>query len=145
MHATASRCRIWHWWEDRQAPGRAADPQEVFKAIFEDGRVGIGAFEIFADYPSPDSFLAGFTCAESDGLSNYCDPDLDAMVAKARDLAAADPAASAGAWATVDRKVIDLALWAPVLNEGNDFVSARLGDYQFSPAWGFLLDQAWVQ
>jgi YVTN family beta-propeller protein len=123
----------------------ATSGEDVYKAIFEDRRVQIGGFEIFADYPSPDSFLQGFTCAESDGLSNYCDPALDALVARARDLQATDPAAAADAWAAVDRMATDLALWAPVLNEGSDFVSARLGGYQFNPAWGILLDQAWVR
>jgi YVTN family beta-propeller protein len=117
----------------------------VYQATFIDKRVMLGAFEFSADYPSADSFLAGFTCAESDGLSNYCDAGLDALVAKARALASSDPAAAADAWAAVDRKVVDLALWVPVLNEGSEFVSARLGDYQFNPAWGILLDQAWVQ
>jgi hypothetical protein len=32
-----------------------------------------------------------------------------------------------------------------MLNEGSDFVSARLGNYQFHPNWGILLDQVWVQ
>jgi len=45
----------------------------------------------------------------------------------------------------VDRKVTDLAFWAPLVNEGTRFVSARLGNYQFHPQWGILLDQAWVQ
>jgi hypothetical protein len=26
-----------------------------------------------------------------------------------------------------------------------DLVSQRLGDYQFNPAWGFLVDQSWVR
>jgi hypothetical protein len=26
-----------------------------------------------------------------------------------------------------------------------DLVSKRLGDYQFNPVWGFLVDQSWVR
>jgi hypothetical protein len=48
-------------------------------------------------------------------------------------------------WAEVDRTVTDQALWATLVNEGSDFVSARLGNYQFNPGLFVLLDQAWVQ
>ena len=122
-----------------------ADGQEVFKAIFEDKKVQIGAFEIIQDYPGPDTYLAGFTCAESDGLSNYCDPSLDALVKRARALQQTDAAGAADTWAAADRKVTDLALWVPMVNEGSDFVSARLGNYQYNLSYDILLDQAWVK
>ena len=47
--------------------------------------------------------------------------------------------------AELDRKLVDLALWAPLYNEGSDFVAARVGNYQFHPAYGALIDQMWVQ
>jgi peptide/nickel transport system substrate-binding protein len=105
----------------------------------------MGGFEFGPDFPAPDTFLAAFTCKDGDGESNYCGADLDALVAAARDLQASDPAAANAKWAEVDRAVTDLALWATLVNEGSDFVSARLGNYQFNPAIGTLLDQAWVQ
>jgi hypothetical protein len=37
-----------------------------------------------------------------------------------------------------------LALWAPLYNAGGDFVSARVGNYQFSPTGEVLYDQMWV-
>ena len=40
---------------------------------------------------------------------------------------------------------VDLALWAPLYNAGGDFVSARVGNYQFSPIGWALFDQMWVQ
>jgi YVTN family beta-propeller protein len=121
------------------------DGREVFKAVFEEKRVQLGAFEFSQDYPAADSFLGGFTCDESDGLSNYCDPALDELVRQARDLQASDPSAAAPKWAEVERKVVDLALWCPLVNEGSNFVSARFGNYQFSLSYGVLLDQAWVK
>ena len=85
------------------------------------------------------------TCAGSDGLSNYCDPALDALIAEARDLQTTDQAAAVAKWAEVDRAVVDLALWAPLYNAGTEFVSARVGNFQFHPAYFVLLDQLWVQ
>jgi peptide/nickel transport system substrate-binding protein len=123
----------------------ATEGAQVFKAIYEDQRVQMGAFEIIQDFPAPDAFLAGFTCDESDGFSNYCDPALDALVRQARDLQTTDASAAAQKWAEVDRKVTDLALWCPIVNEGSDFVSARLRNYQFNLSYGILLDQVWVK
>jgi YVTN family beta-propeller protein len=122
----------------------ATDSSQVFKAI-GDKRVQMGAFEYFQDYPAADTFLGGFTCNESDGLSNYCDPSLDQLVREARDLQTTDPAAAEQKWAEVDRKVTDLALWCTLVNEGSYFVSARLANSQYDASYGILLDQAWVK
>ena len=123
----------------------ATDGREVFKAVFQDHRVQMGAFEFIQDYPAANAFLGGFTCDEGDGLSLYCDPAFDELVHQARDLQASDPSAAAPKWAEVERKVVDLALWCPLVNEGSDFVSARFGNYQASLSYGVLLDQAWVK
>jgi peptide/nickel transport system substrate-binding protein len=123
----------------------ATEGPQVFKAVFEDRRVQMGAFEFIQDYPAPDTFLAGFTCDESDGLSNYCDPSLDELVRQARDLQSTDASAAAQKWAEVDRKVSDLVLWCTLVNEGSDFVSARVRNYQFNLSYGILLDQVWVK
>jgi peptide/nickel transport system substrate-binding protein len=119
--------------------------EQVFKAVFLDKRVQMGGFEFGPDFPAPDTFLGAFACEPGDGQANYCGADLDALIAAARDLQATDPVAANEKWAEVDRTVTDLALWATVVNEGGDFVSARLGNYQFNPAFGIMLDQAWVQ
>jgi ABC-type transport system substrate-binding protein len=66
-------------------------------------------------------------------------------MADAAELQTTDAAAAAEAWAAIDRDVTDLALWAPLVNQGTDFVSARVGNYQFHPAYLVLLDQLWVQ
>ncbi|MDP9317669.1 MAG: ABC transporter substrate-binding protein [Actinomycetota bacterium] len=119
--------------------------REVFQAIYVDKTVQMGLFEYLADYPGATSFMTGFTCGSDESVTFFCDPALDAMVSTARDLQTTDAAAAAAQWAEVDRKVTDLALWAPLVNEGTRFVSARLGNYQFHPQWGVLLDQVWVQ
>lgn len=123
----------------------ATKGSEVFQAVFVDKRVQIGAFEFTPDYVAPNGMLGQFTCESVDNITNYCDPALDAMVNEARDLQTTDAAAASQRWAAIDRKVTDQALWAPMLNEGSSFVSARVGNYQFHPNWGILLDQVWVQ
>jgi ABC-type transport system substrate-binding protein len=89
--------------------------------------------------------MSGFTCDAADGLTNYCDAAFDNLLNRARDLQATDPAAASRKWAEVDRTATDLALWCPLINEGSQFVSERVGNYQYSVSYSMLLDQAWVQ
>jgi peptide/nickel transport system substrate-binding protein len=121
------------------------DDAEVFRAVFEEGRVQIGVFEWFGDSLAPSGFISAFTCEGSAGLTNYCDRALDGRMNEAAELQTTDAAAAAEAWAEIDREVTDLALWAPLVNQGTDFMSARVGNYQFHPAYLVLLDQLWVQ
>jgi peptide/nickel transport system substrate-binding protein len=122
----------------------ATDDETVFGALFE-GRIGIGVFEWIPDVVAPATFLAGFTCDETHDVPRVCDEELDALVAEARALQATDAAAATAKWAEVDRYVVDQAFWAPLFNDGADFVSARVGNYQFHPAYFVLLDQLWVE
>ena len=66
-------------------------------------------------------------------------------MSQADQLQVSDPQAAAQVWAEVDREITDLALWVPLVSlRFADFTSARLGNYQYSPA-GILLDQLWVR
>jgi ABC-type transport system substrate-binding protein len=123
----------------------ATNGRDVFKAIFIDKRVQIGGFEYAPDFPAPDTFLGQFACDRDDDPTFACDKDLDAAIKSVEDLETTDVAAANQKWAEVDRMVTDLAFWAPLLNEGSDFVSARLGNYQSNIAVGFLADEAWVK
>lgn len=98
------------------------------------------------DYVAPSTFLGMFTCGgDWASIINYCDADFDAAFDHALDLQATDPAAALAEWAALDRSGVKLALLAPMYNAGADFVSARVGNYQFSPAYEILFDQMWVQ
>jgi peptide/nickel transport system substrate-binding protein len=109
------------------------------------GIIAIGPVGWAPDYLAPSIFFSIFTCDGSNELINFCDETFDAAYKKALDLQATDPAAAWKAWADVDRMAVDLALWVPLYNAGGDFVSARVGNYQFSPTGSVLFDQMWVQ
>jgi len=108
------------------------------------------------DYNSASNFLnTAFGCAgyheastASPNLSAFCDPAIEAQTTKALGLQATDPAGANKLWAQVDRATTDAAPAVELFVANKlDFVSARVGNYQFSPSvvGRFLIDQAWVQ
>jgi hypothetical protein len=117
---------------------------------FEHYEEAYGGIQIFPigwgpDYLAPSIFFSPFTCADSVAPLNFCDKEFDRAFKKALDLQAGDPSAAWALWADLDRRAVDLGLWAPLYNVGSDFVSARVGNYQFSPTGSVLFDQMWVQ
>jgi peptide/nickel transport system substrate-binding protein len=118
-------------------------------------RVQAGFYGWGADYPAPGGFLqALFGCADftpaspetTTNVSEFCDPEVDAALAHAFDVQATDPPSATALFAGVERKILSRAPVVPLLNVRTvDLVSTRLGNYQFNPQYGFLLDQAWVR
>jgi peptide/nickel transport system substrate-binding protein len=100
-----------------------------------------------ADYPAPSAYLPQFFgCAG--GLSNgyVCDRRLERLMARATRLQLSDPGRADAAWARVDRRITDQALWVPTAKVSPpELVSRRLRNYQFHPVWGFIADQAWLR
>ena len=96
------------------------------------------------DWVTPGNFLQLLKCGGDPHINN-CDTEFDAHYDRALELQATDPAAALAEWAIVDRLGVDLAALAPMYNEGADFVSARVGNYQYSPTGQILFDQMWVQ
>lgn len=106
------------------------------------------------DYPAPSNIIQTWLSCdsfrpESDLNANragFCDPSVDAGIERALALETSDPDAAKRIWAQLDRKIVDQAPWLPTLNLNTiDFVSDRVGNYQFHPQWGLLLDQLWVK
>ena len=49
-------------------------------------------------------------------------------------------------WGAVDREVVDRAAAIPLFNpKAIEVVSRRVGNAQYNPQWGLLLDQLWVR
>ncbi|GAA0768649.1 ABC transporter substrate-binding protein [Ideonella azotifigens] len=117
-------------------------------------KVQISYSNWYQDYPAPSNFLnVLFSCGSfhegsdaSINISGLCDKGLDADLNKAMSVGVTDPAAAAKLWAAIDRKVTDLAPVAVMFNPKQlDFVSKRVGGYQFSGQFYFLWNQAWVR
>ncbi len=107
-----------------------------------------------ADYPAAgDIIKTWLSCGsyrpDSDANNNraaFCDPKTEAAIGRALSLEASDPPAANRAWALVDQKITDQAPWLPTVNlQEMDYVSQRVGNYEFHPQWGLLLDQLWVK
>ena len=118
-------------------------------------RAQIGYITWQSDYPSAFSFLKEeFGCAafvpgnpaRTAFPSELCDRSLDAEMDHASAVQAVDPAAANLLWQRIEREILSLAPVVPTYNPRVvDFVSERVGNYQYNPQWGVLLDQLWVK
>jgi peptide/nickel transport system substrate-binding protein len=109
----------------------------------------------FQDYPAASDFINNqFACSSftprstaNINFSEYCDHAVDAGISKAFALEAAGNQTAANTeWASLDRQITNAAPWVPLFTPKLvDFVSKRVGNYQFNPLWYFLVDQAWVR
>jgi YVTN family beta-propeller protein len=113
----------------------------------------IGLIGWTADYPAPSEFsVPQLSCrsfsprsSQNGNLAEFCDPKIDAEIRRALSAQASDPQAARALWAQVDRKTVDQAPHVPLTNpRGIDLVSPRVGNYQYNPQWGALIDQLWV-
>jgi YVTN family beta-propeller protein len=122
---------------------------EVEDGIWNYKRIQAGAHTWFADYPAASDFAPLFSCRSRVAPNNpaqFCDPAVERTIARARELEPVDPRAANGLWARIDRMVTDRAPYVPLLNPRRvEYVSARVGNYQFNPQLGTLFDQLWVR
>jgi len=129
------------------------DPVGYYTKIVDSReRAQAGYYTWVADYPSAADFIppqlscAAFVPAsdQNGNMSEFCDPAIDMQIARAA--AEQDPAVETVLWQRVERSILARAPVVPAYNRSHvDFVSKRLGNYQYNPQWGLLLDQAWVK
>jgi YVTN family beta-propeller protein len=114
----------------------------------------IGTSEWISDYPAPSGFFnAILTCAsflpknpQNSNAAEFCDPRIDRQINKALIEQATNPDAARRLWESVDRQTVDQAPWVPLVNPKSvDVLSKRVGNYQYSPPLGMLIDQLWVR
>ncbi len=106
-----------------------------------------------ADYPSASDWITLLlSCAawhpptQLNNESEFCDPTIDRLATQATQLQITSPAAADRLWAHADRLITNLAPWIPTVTQTEtDLVSQRVGDYQYVPTIGALLDQLWVR
>ena len=99
------------------------------------------------DYPSAaEAYSLWLAC---DGVYNwgwFCDRKLDAEAQRAEAARLGSPKRSGALWARLDRRLVNRAVWAPLVSQGIiDLVSKRLRNFEFSPVYHFLPAQASVR
>jgi len=101
----------------------------------------------------PGAWLQHFSCAafrpgNPNNLNGpeFCDPAIDRRMRGAQAKQLSDPTGSRARWQRVDRELTDAAPWVPlVVTKDVNFLSKRVGNYQYSPQMGMLIDQLWVR
>jgi peptide/nickel transport system substrate-binding protein len=112
-------------------------------------RPQIGLDGWLADYPEPAGFLNALISCNGyvshrgiPNLSRFCDRSIDAAIERAR---AAGPEAGA-AWPRIERRIAKRAPVVPLTTRRwVEVTSKRVGNLQFHPLGGVLLDQVWVR
>jgi len=132
-----------------------ADENAYFNAVSDSRtRAQIGYVTWgFEGLSSPNFLRQLYGCADfvpgspaNSNLSGFCDPSIDAQMARAAAVQIQDPPAGAVLWQQVDRSLLAQAPAVPTyVPRDVDFVSKRVGNYQHSPQFGVLLDQLWVR
>jgi YVTN family beta-propeller protein len=108
------------------------------------------------NYPAASQFLDGtyrYSCqsfvpnsTSNTNLEEFCDPQFDAAVRSAVAAEAAGSPTSSQLWANADKQLTDQAPDVDLVNPSTtDFVSRRVGNYQYNPQLGVILDQLWVR
>jgi YVTN family beta-propeller protein len=79
-------------------------------------------------------------------LSEFCDPRLDSQINGALAAESNNSPQAAALWGQADRTVTDQAPVVPLATPSQiDFVSSRVGNYQYSFQQNMLWDQLWVR
>jgi peptide/nickel transport system substrate-binding protein len=109
----------------------------------------VAGFPSAADFIPPQFSCAAFLPASpslNTNVSGFCDQSIDVQMRAAAAAQVQDPAAATTLWQEVDQALLAQAPVVPVYNRSNvDFVSKRVGNYQYNPQWGVLLAQLWVR
>jgi ABC-type transport system substrate-binding protein/DNA-binding SARP family transcriptional activator len=131
------------------------EAEDYYGMVTRSGKVQIGWTGWARDYSSAaDFFLPTVSCSAltttnywaGANWSRFCDPAIDRLIHRALNFQSNDPERADAAWAAVDRAVAAAAPIVPYANEISEtLVSRRIGNYQYSPQWGPLLDQLWVR
>ena len=117
-------------------------------------KVQISVSQWYQDYPAASNFLnVLFGCSSftegsdsSINIAGFCDEKVEAKMKEAFALAATDPEGANKIWTEVDRMVTDAAPAAPLFTPKHiDFVSKRLGNFQFNAQFYWMVTQSWVQ
>jgi peptide/nickel transport system substrate-binding protein len=118
-------------------------------------RMQTGYYGWGSDFPSESSFIKSqFACSSyvpaapfrTSDPSGFCNHSIDRLLDHASAVQALDPPASRALWQRAEREILALAPTVPTYNRQSvDLLAKRVGNYQFHPQWGTLVDQLWVR
>ena len=115
-------------------------------------RAQTGYYGWSSDFASEGGFLrplfacAGIAPGMGTNPSKFCSHSIDGQIDHASAVQAQDPPAAHALWRRIESELLAQAPTVPTYNRKNvDFVGKRVGNYQFHPQWGTLLDQLWVR
>jgi peptide/nickel transport system substrate-binding protein len=115
-------------------------------------QAGFGGWS--ADYFSPTGFYQNIlTClakrapaSNGAAVAGFCDPEIDREMVRAQALQASDPRRATLLWTKIDHEITDQAPWVAYMNPGwTQLLGEGVGNYQYHPQYGALLDQLWVR
>lgn len=117
-------------------------------------KVQISISSWYQDYPAASDFLhVLLSCASfhpgsdsSINIAGFCDKGIEAQMNAALTTEQTSMTQADAMWGQVDKAVMKQAPVAPLFTPKLiDFVSSRIGDYQFSKQFYMLVDQLWVK
>jgi peptide/nickel transport system substrate-binding protein len=117
-------------------------------------KVQISITQWYQDYPAASDFLyVLFGCESfhegsdsSVNISGFCDKEINDKMKKALELGVEDPDSANKMWAEIDKAVTDKAPAAALFTPKHlDFVSKRVGNFQFNSQYYWMVTQSWVQ
>jgi peptide/nickel transport system substrate-binding protein len=128
-----------------------SDPVKYFNLVNGSrARMQVGYYGWVSDFPSESSFIqTAFGCS-SGGLSSnpsgFCSRSIDRLLRHAAVVEALNAPAARALWQRAERLILAQAPIVPAYNKQNvDLLSKRVGNYQYHPQWGALVDQFWVR
>jgi YVTN family beta-propeller protein len=132
------------------------DPEKYFiLAADSRSRIQTGYYGWGSDFPSESSFIEPqFACSayvpaspfRTTNPSGFCSRSLDRLFRHASAVEALNPPAAGALWQRAERLILAQAPVVPTYNRQNvDLLSKRVGNYQYHPQWGALVDQFWVR
>lgn len=117
-------------------------------------KVQMSITQWYQDYPAASDFLyVLFGCESfhegsdsSVNIAGFCDKELNDKMKKALELGVEDQAAANKMWTEIDKAVTDKAPAAALFTPKHlDFVSKRVGNFQFNSQYYWMVTQSWVQ
>jgi len=118
-------------------------------------KVQISLTQWYQDYPAASDFIkvllscSGFHPGSDNSINiaGYCNKSIDAKMQSAETMSLTNPAAANTLWGQIDKQLMTtVAPWVPLFTPKQiDFVSSKVGNYQFSRQFYMYVDQLWLK